>query len=229
MPVNATAAAPPASLITLRRLVFTILFPPEDSPPRWAASLLRVIVGVRRQRAQVGPRNFPATAVKFSPGGRYKSVCGSSVNSSLARPTPRRAKRPTDTSVARSALRQRVGEIRRDQQRPVDRAAHRGDAAGLVDRRPDDREVQPVDAADIAVEHLADMQADIDRRGRPLLGPAPLVQLRARGGACPLRPRARARRRRPDRRRGRCASVPSPISFSTSPPASWIAVMTASA
>ena len=43
----------------------------------------------------------------------------------------------------------------------VDRAAQRDDAADLVDRGADHREVQPVLAADIAVEHLPDVQAQI--------------------------------------------------------------------
>src|ERR1700757_5258053 len=47
-----------------------------------------------------------------------------------------------------------AGEGGGDQHRLVDRAAHRGDAADLVDGRPDDGEVEPLLAADIAEEHL---------------------------------------------------------------------------
>ena len=52
-------------------------------------------------------------------------------------------------------------KIRRRQQFAIDRAAHRGDAADFIDGRTDHREVEPVLAADVAVKHLADMQADI--------------------------------------------------------------------
>jgi len=50
---------------------------------------------------------------------------------------------------------------RRGQEFAIDRTAHRGDTADLIDRRPHHREIQPVLAADIAIKHLADMQADI--------------------------------------------------------------------
>ena len=59
---------------------------------------------------------------------------------------------------------------RRRQQVAVDRTAHRSDPADLVDRRPHHREIEPVLAADIAVEHFADMQTDIGRCRRPALG-----------------------------------------------------------
>ena len=58
----------------------------------------------------------------------------------------------------------------------VHRAAHGADAADLVDRRPDDGEIQPVLAADVAVEHLAHMQAEVDLGGRPPLRAAPGVE-----------------------------------------------------
>src|SRR3954451_14591842 len=54
-------------------------------------------------------------------------------------------------------------EFRRGQQLAIDRTAHRGDAADLVHGRTDHGEIEPVLAADIAVEDLADMQADIRR------------------------------------------------------------------
>lgn len=53
------------------------------------------------------------------------------------------------------------GKRRRYQNRLVDRAAHRRDAAGLVDRRADDGKVQPFAASDIAIDDFADMQAEI--------------------------------------------------------------------
>src|ERR1700720_203786 len=43
----------------------------------------------------------------------------------------------------------------RGQQFAIDRTAHRGDAAGLVDRRPYNGEIEPVLAADIAIKYLA--------------------------------------------------------------------------
>src|ERR1700704_2812562 len=102
IPPNETAAVPPASLSPLRRLVLIILSS-QDYRLVGRLHLVRVIVDFRQQRAQVGPRNFyKQLLVKSSPVG-CQSVCGSSVNSSLAWPTPRRAKRPTDTRRERSA------------------------------------------------------------------------------------------------------------------------------
>ena len=54
-----------------------------------------------------------------------------------------------------------VSEGLRDQHWLLDRPAHGGDPAGLVDCRPDHGEIEPLGAADIAVEHLAYMQAEI--------------------------------------------------------------------
>ena len=54
----------------------------------------------------------------------------------------------------------------RSQQFAVDRTAHRGDAADLVDGGPDHGEIEPVLAADIAVKDFADMQADMGRGHR---------------------------------------------------------------
>ena len=71
---------------------------------------------------------------------------------------------------------QRLDESGGEQQRPVDRAAHRGDAADLVDRRTDDGEVEPVGAADIAIEDVTDMQAEIHVGDRQHAGRAPPVQ-----------------------------------------------------
>ena len=117
---------------------------------------------------------------------------------------------------------------RRRQQFAIDRAAHRGDAADLVDRRPHHGEVEPVLAADIAVKDLADMQADIGRRRRPALGGAAGVERDHVAAKAMFGPQ-----------RGalgdamfswvNIASTPSPISFSTSPPASWMASIEACA
>src|SRR6266498_5279393 len=52
-----------------------------------------------------------------------------------------------------------IGERLRDQHRLLDRPAHGGDPARFVDGRPHHGEIEPLGAAEIAVEHLADMQA----------------------------------------------------------------------
>jgi len=106
----------------------------------------------------------------------------------------------------------RLRESLRQQDAALHRAAHRGDASDLVDRRPDDREIEPLVAADIAVEHLADMQSEINIGGRQAFpGPAPVEFVDAAA----------------QRRFGaagdaavKIARVPSPISFKTSPPLS---------
>jgi hypothetical protein len=67
-------------------------------------------------------------------------------------------------------------KVRRRQQFAIDRSAHRGDAADFIDRRPHHREVEPVLAADVAVKHFADMQADIGRSGRPAIAGAAGVE-----------------------------------------------------
>src|SRR5689334_17932937 len=51
----------------------------------------------------------------------------------------------------------RVREGRGDEHVLLDRAAERGDAARLVHGRADDREIEALPAADVAVEDLADM------------------------------------------------------------------------
>src|SRR5262249_56920540 len=69
------------------------------------------------------------------------------------------------------------GKGRRHETGLISRAAHRGDGAGLVHRRADDREVKPLAAADIAVEYFADMQAEV-HVGNRFAGSLPaLVQL----------------------------------------------------
>src|SRR5262249_42677285 len=54
-----------------------------------------------------------------------------------------------------------LGKRGRYQHRLVERTAHRRDAAGLVDRRADDGEIQPLAASHVAVEDFAYMQAEI--------------------------------------------------------------------
>src|ERR1041385_7885138 len=71
--------------------------------------------------------------------------------------------------------RHRFRESLRQQDAALDRTAHRGDASDLIDRRSDDGEIESLVAADIAVEHLADMEAEIDLgRGQIVAGPAPV-------------------------------------------------------
>ena len=67
----------------------------------------------------------------------------------------------TDRDKEISGCAERAGESRRDKQGLIDGAAHGGDAADFVDRRADDGEVEPVLAADIAVEYLADVKTEI--------------------------------------------------------------------
>ena len=67
---------------------------------------------------------------------------------------------------------ERVGKARRQQHVLIDRAAHREDPADLVDGRTDHREIEAVLAADIAAEHIADMQGPLQpsmkRKGEEL-------------------------------------------------------------
>src|SRR5437899_1262251 len=70
-----------------------------------------------------------------------------------------------------------VGKIGREQHILLDRPAHRQDPADLVDCRADDREIEAVLAADIAVEDIADVKRQIDLAGRQSGGGALAVQL----------------------------------------------------
>ena len=56
----------------------------------------------------------------------------------------------------------RGGEFRRDENRSIDRSAHRGDPADLVHGGTDDGKVEPLVAPDIAEEDVTDMQRQID-------------------------------------------------------------------
>ena len=71
--------------------------------------------------------------------------------------------RPRGTRRQLFAHRRR--ELRRDEHPAAQRFAQGLDAGGFVDRRPDYREVEPVDRTDIAVKHLAEMECQIDRGG----------------------------------------------------------------
>ena len=94
-----------------------------------------------------------------------------------------------------------------------------------IDRRPDAGEIEPVAAADVAVQHLADVEREAEA-DRVLAVAARLVE---RVDQC-LAPRARAASARrqtsaassPFPASGKIASRPSPMNFSTSPPCSRI-------
>src|SRR5437868_5481394 len=58
-----------------------------------------------------------------------------------------------------------LGESRRDDDALLQRAAHAADPAGLVDGRPQHREVEPLAAAEIAEQQIADMERQIEIRG----------------------------------------------------------------
>ena len=89
----------------------------------------------------------------------------------------------------------------------------------LVDRRAHHGEIEAVGAADVAVEHVADMEGEIHVGARQTLAAV-------RFSFNVAMPRRAATRRRSRPRDTHCsrpspvkmASVPSPISFSTSPP-----------
>src|ERR1041385_3169330 len=52
--------------------------------------------------------------------------------------------------------RHRFRESLRQQDAALDRTAHRGDAGDFIDRRSDDGEIEPLVAADIAIEHRSE-------------------------------------------------------------------------
>src|SRR5206468_8646264 len=72
-------------------------------------------------------------------------------------------------------LRRRRGEFGRQDDASVHRPAHRGNATRFVDRWADYREVQTILAADVAVEHFADVQPEVDRRDGMVARGAALV------------------------------------------------------
>src|SRR3984957_1507865 len=81
-------------------------------------------------------------------------------------------------SVAAKRLEAAIGalhslyELGGDQHRATERLAKRLDARHLIDRRADDREVEPIDRADVAVQHVPKMEREIDRGDRPACGDA---------------------------------------------------------
>ena len=114
----------------------------------------------------------------------------------------------------------------REQYVALDRAAHRGNAVDLIHGRPNDGEVQPLEATDIAIEDVANVQAEIDLRYWQSRFTAAQIECgdavaNGKGGA--------EWEAAPISLSWKIASVPSPINFRTSPPAAWIADITTSA
>src|SRR4029077_2464591 len=62
------------------------------------------------------------------------------------------------------------------QHRAAQRLAKRLDARHLVDRRADDREIEPIDCADVAVQHVPKMEREIDWSDWPACGDAPCAE-----------------------------------------------------
>ena len=60
----------------------------------------------------------------------------------------------------------RSGELGRDENPAAQRLAQGIDPRYLVDRRSDDREVEAIHRANIAIEHLAEVEREIDRGNR---------------------------------------------------------------
>ena len=55
------------------------------------------------------------------------------------------------------------GQLGRDEHLAAQGLAQGFDARDFVDRRPDHREVEAVDGADVAVEHLPQMEREVHR------------------------------------------------------------------
>lgn len=64
------------------------------------------------------------------------------------------------------------GELRGDEDLATQGLTQSLDAGDFVDRRPDHRKIEPLDGADVAVEHVSEMQREVDRRNG-LAGRAP--------------------------------------------------------
>src|SRR4029077_15382077 len=137
IPPNETAAVPPASLSTLRRLVLTITVLP-GLPPRWTASFsshhrrLQAAAGASRSAALLPANTGQIFASWLSERLRIEreqllGLADAAQGEAADRYQPRALR-----------VRQAVGEGRGDQTRPVNRPTHRRVAAGLVDRRCDD-------------------------------------------------------------------------------------------
>ena len=88
-----------------------------------------------------------------------------------------------------------IGKARRKQHILLDRPAHRQDPADFVDRWADDREIEAILAADIAVKDVADVKREINR-GRRQTGCGFGFRLSLTASFARLAPQQRARRGR---------------------------------
>ena len=90
----------------------------------------------------------------------------------------------------------------RRQDRPVERPAQPFQPADQIDGGADRGEVEPVGRADIAPEHLAEMQRGAEAQGRQALAPARFIEMRhsgpRRGDRAQRRVAGAARRRSDD-------------------------------
>ena len=73
------------------------------------------------------------------------------------------------------------GEGARDEDGLAERTAEALQAADQIDGGTDRGEIEPVGRADIAPQHLAEMQRDAEGQGRLALPPARLVEMRHSG------------------------------------------------
>ena len=64
------------------------------------------------------------------------------------------------------AITDRGGKLGRDKDSVSQRLAQSLDAGDFVDSRPDDREVEAIGGADIAVQYLSDVEREVDFRNR---------------------------------------------------------------
>src|ERR1700712_1446438 len=109
----------------------------------------------------VAPSGFAARA----------AICARETSASAARHQREKFLRPLDAAqgiaadgdqVVSLCNRCRCDEVGRHQDIAVRRMAHGGNTADLVDRGPVEGEIKPVLAADVAVENVADVEAEID-------------------------------------------------------------------
>ncbi len=80
------------------------------------------------------------------------------------------AQRVVAERLEAAAVADHCGQLGRDEHPAAQGLTQGLDARDLVDRRADDGEVEAVDGADIAIEHLAEMEREVDG-GNRLAGP----------------------------------------------------------
>ena len=71
-------------------------------------------------------------------------------------------------------------------------AAQQLDPAGFVDRRADHREIEAVGAADVAVEHVAEVEGDVEVEDQELAAARSLHRMRVRSSVLTAALRARS-------------------------------------